>query len=107
MLEVEGFIVVTAAHMREAVAVLQTFHPELVLVESIAPTRVVLDLCARILRFYRPATGVDVLAENRAPRCSGCPRGLTGRCRRGRVGSSGAACGTARRRSAGRCGGRS
>jgi D-glycero-alpha-D-manno-heptose-7-phosphate kinase len=30
-----------------------------------------LDLCVRILRFYRPATGVDVELENRAPRGSG------------------------------------
>src|SRR5207248_9772740 len=26
-----------------------------------------LDLCARILRFYRPPAGVDVQVENRAP----------------------------------------
>src|SRR5438477_5969764 len=30
-----------------------------------------LDLCARILRFYRPSGGVDVQVENRAPRGSG------------------------------------
>jgi D-glycero-alpha-D-manno-heptose-7-phosphate kinase len=30
-----------------------------------------LDLVARILRFYRPTTGVDVEVENRAPRGSG------------------------------------
>src|SRR5205823_496169 len=30
-----------------------------------------LDLCARILRFYRPTTGVDVELESRAPRGSG------------------------------------
>jgi len=57
LLEVEGFTVVTAIHLREALSVVETFQPELVLVESIAPTSAVLALCACIR-----ATGPTPLA---------------------------------------------
>jgi two-component system response regulator RegX3 len=57
LLEIEGFTVVTAVHLREAVSVVETFQPDLVLVESIAPTAAALALCACIR-----ATGPTPLA---------------------------------------------
>jgi DNA-binding response OmpR family regulator len=48
ILEAEGMTVVTAVHLREAVAVVDTFRPDLVLVESVSPSADVLELCAGI-----------------------------------------------------------
>jgi DNA-binding response OmpR family regulator len=45
LLEAEGFTVVTAVQRREAVTVIDTFRPDLVLVESVSPGGAVLDLC--------------------------------------------------------------
>jgi two-component system, OmpR family, response regulator RegX3 len=48
LLEAEGFTVVVAVHPRETVTVVATFRPDLVLVESVAPSTAVLELCARV-----------------------------------------------------------
>jgi two-component system response regulator RegX3 len=48
LLESEGFTVVTAVYERESLSVVDAFAPDLVLVESVAPTRSVLELCASL-----------------------------------------------------------
>jgi DNA-binding response OmpR family regulator len=45
LLESEGFTVVTAVHEREALTVVESFQPDIVLVESVVPSRSVLALC--------------------------------------------------------------
>jgi DNA-binding response OmpR family regulator len=48
ILEAEGFVVVTAVHFHETVSVIDTFRPDLVLVEAVSPGAAVLELCAGI-----------------------------------------------------------
>jgi two-component system response regulator RegX3 len=57
LLEAEGFTVVVAVHPREAVAVVGSFRPDLVLVETISLSAAVLELCARV----RAAAAVPLL----------------------------------------------
>jgi len=45
-LEAEAFTVVTAVHLRESVAAIAAFRPELVLLETLTPTASVVALCA-------------------------------------------------------------
>jgi two-component system response regulator RegX3 len=48
LLDAEGFAVVVALHLNEAIASIGAVQPELVLIEAVAPTTIVLAVCAGI-----------------------------------------------------------